>query len=44
MTFLHSLSKELKIADSTISRWEKNLRVATIDNLYIVAKYFWCIC
>lgn len=34
------LAKELKISDSTITRWENGLRVPSIDNLYIIAKYF----
>ena len=34
------LARELKISDSTITRWENGQRVPSIDNLYIIAKYF----
>lgn len=34
------LAKELGVGDSSISRWEKGLRVPSIDNLYNIAVYF----
>lgn len=34
------LAKELNVSDSTITRWENNLRVPSIDNLYNIAKFF----
>ena len=34
------LAKALQVRDTTISRWENNLRVPSIDNLYSVAVYF----
>ena len=33
------LAKELNVSDSTITRWENNLRVPSIDNLYNIAKF-----
>ena len=34
------LAKELNVSDSTITRWENNLRVPSIDNLYNIARFF----
>lgn len=34
------LAKALKVSNSTITRWETNQRVPSIDNLYNIAKYF----
>ena len=34
------LSKELKVSDTTVARWEKNIHEITAENLLIVAKYF----
>lgn len=37
---LKKLAKEIGVTDIAISRWENNLRVPNIDNLYLLAKYF----
>lgn len=37
---INKLARELNVDHSTIVRWEKGERVPTIDNLYLVAKYF----
>lgn len=34
------LAKELKVSNSTITRWETNQRVPSIDNLYNIAVFF----
>ena len=34
------LAKELKVSNSTITRWETNQRVPNIDNLYNIAVFF----
>ena len=33
-------AKAINVSHSSVSRWENNKRIATIDNLYKVAKYF----
>ena len=37
---ISALAKELKVDHSSIVRWEKGERVPSIDNLYIIAKFF----
>lgn len=37
---INKLAKEIGVDHSTIVRWEKGDRVSTIDNLYLVAKFF----
>jgi len=37
---INKLAKEIGVDHSTIVRWEKGDRVPTIDNLYLVAKFF----
>ena len=34
------LAKQLQTSNSIISLWENNKRVATIDNLYKIARFF----
>lgn len=34
------LAKQLKVKDSTILRWEKGLRIPSIENLYNIAIFF----
>lgn len=34
------LGKALQVSDATISRWENNIIVPSIDNLYNIAVFF----
>ena len=34
------LAKAINVSHSSVSRWENNKRVATIDNLYKIARFF----
>ncbi|MBR1984585.1 MAG: helix-turn-helix transcriptional regulator [Clostridia bacterium] len=34
------LAKELGVSSSSINSWEKEIRVASIDNLLTICKYF----
>ena len=35
-----ALSQALKVSDSTISRWENEMRIPNIENLVAIAKFF----
>ena len=37
---LKTLAKEIGVSDIAISRWENQLRIPNIENLYNLANYF----
>jgi len=37
---INKLSKEIGVDHSSIVRWEKGERIPSIDNLYLLAKFF----
>lgn len=38
----NELSKEINISAACINRWEKNLRVPSIDSIVILCQFFGC--
>lgn len=37
---IKQLAKELQVSDAAVSRWERGLRIPSIENLYNIAVFF----
>lgn len=37
---IHQLAKEINVSPTAISRWENNLRIPNIVNLFVLSNFF----